>query len=719
MKNRFVTLCCAFLGLCALGVLTNCGNTSYQSNGGYTTHAQSDASVRNGFTLMEKAPPSKPGSIFAATIGQTISVSADEEIWVIQRPVIDPNSSQDDTPGCGSMMCIVNTNTTNEIVEVPVPLKHTSVSANVTGWIASVDVTQQFHNPFDETIEAVYLFPLPVSAAINEFVMTIGDRHIRGIIREREEAEQVYEAAKAAGHTASLLNQQRPNIFEQKVANIEPGKQIDIDITYFHTLTWSDGWFEFVFPMVVGPRFNPPGFTDGIGAVARGSTGSSQKNTIEYLRPNERSGHDINVSVSIDAGVSIETIESLSHVIRVKHDQNRPEHAAIELSENDRVPNKDFVLRYKVAGDAIKSVLLAQQDNDGQGGYFMLMLVPPDSLRGLERAPVEMVFVLDSSGSMQGAPIEQARRAINRGLMLLEPSDAFQIVNFSDTASPFGPRSLDASAENIKLGQQHISNVTSGGGTMMMNGIKTALGFPSDPQRLRFVTFLTDGFIGNEQQVMRAVHDQLGPARVFSFGVGQAPNRFLMEGMARAGRGAVAYLSLDDSSNRVMDTFFEAISHPALTDVQAYYSPGAQVREVYPQNIPDLFVGRPVILTGRYDGTIENSVTITGKTGNQNVSLTVPVQSFDENASNGNTSALSTVWARMKIADLMRQMWLYGEDTSNQVRMTALTHGLMSEFTSYVAVDSLSQTEGTAKTVNVPVLVPDGTTFETTVGQGG
>lgn len=715
MKIRPVSFCCALLMLCAVIVFASCTSGPYpgghRSSGTPGVRVTASANANGMVVRME----SVPGSHFAGHTGRAISVSADEEIWVIQRPVIDSGASQGEQPGCGSMVCRPSS-ATSESTLVPVPLKHTDVSASVHGWIASVDVTQQFHNPFDETIEAVYMFPLPSNAAVSEFVMTIGERRIRGIIREREEAKQVYEAAKAAGHTASLLNQQRPNVFEQRVANIEPGTQIDIDIRYFHTLSWSDGWFEFVFPMVVGPRFNPPGSANGIGAVARGGGPSSQQHTIQYLRPNERSGHDVGVRVSIDAGVAIEAIESLSHVVRVNH--NTPAHAIVELSENDRIPDKDFVLRYKVAGDAVKSMALAQPDDDGSGGHFMLMLVPPDSLRGLTRSPVEMVFVLDSSGSMSGAPIEQARRAIERGLALLEPTDAFQIVNFSDTASTLGPRSIEATPDNVGRGQRHVRNVASGGGTMMASGIRTALGFPSDPQRLRFVTFLTDGFIGNEQQVLRTVHDELGAARVFSFGVGQAPNRFLIEGMARAGRGAVASLSLDDSSNSVMDTFFAAISHPAMTNVQAHYSPAAQVREVYPQQIPDLFVGRPVMLTGRYDGTLDGAVTITGSAGGERIALTVPVGALATSASNAAASALPAVWARMKIADLMRQMWLYGEDTSSQIRTTALEHGLMSEFTSFAAVDALVRTEGTTKTVHVPVPVPEGVYFEKTVGHG-
>src|SRR5947208_11878295 len=201
--------------------------------------------------------------------------------------------------------------------EIPLPLEHTEVKALVSGFIATVEVTQQFQNPYDARIEAVYVFPLPHNASVNDFVMTIGERRIRGIIRERREAERIYQEAKERGYVASLLTEERPNIFTQSVANIEPGRAIDVNIKYFHTLDYVDGWYEFVFPMVVGPRFNPPGTTNGIGAVERGGRGASGQSTeVQYLRPHERSGHDISLAVNIDAGVPVEQVECKPHQVR-------------------------------------------------------------------------------------------------------------------------------------------------------------------------------------------------------------------------------------------------------------------------------------------------------------------------------------------------------------------------------------------------------------------
>jgi hypothetical protein len=380
---------------------------------------------------------------------------------------------------------------------VPVPLDHTDVSAKIQGYIASVHVAQRYKNPFSEKIEAVYVFPLPQDAAVSEFVMTIGDRHIRGIIREKAEAERIYHEARAQGYVASLLTQDRPNIFTQSVANIEPNKQIDIDITYFNTMAYVDGSYEFVFPMVVGPRFNPPGSTEGVGAVSRGRQGiSGQKTELQYLRPDERSGHDIALSVDLNAGVPIEKLESANHKINVK--QESPGHAVVTLDPSDSIPNKDFVLRYKVAGGAVKSAMFVQRDNTG--GYFTLMLFPPASLSDLPRQPMEMVFTIDVSGSQSGAPLAQEKAATRYCLQNMIPGDTFQIVRFGNTAKTLFPVPAPVNRNNVQEALSYVDSLDANEGTMLVDGVHASLQFPHDPSRLRFVAFMTDGFIGNEER---------------------------------------------------------------------------------------------------------------------------------------------------------------------------------------------------------------------------
>jgi len=636
---------------------------------------------------------------------ELVNVTADE-IWVIARPETQAVPAGEDTPGCGAMLAKL----LKEDKEIPLPLKHTEVKGQICGYIATVNVTQQFHNPYDEKIEAVYVFPLPQNAAINEFIMTIGERRIRGIIRERKEAEEIYRQARKQGYVASLLTQERLNIFTQKVANIEPGKNIDINIKYFNTLAYVDGWYEFVFPMVVGPRFNPPGYTDGVGAVARGKNGiSGQKTEVQYLKPGERSGHDIAVTVDIDAGVVIEEVACTNHVITKTF--AAPEKLTVKLSSLDSIPNKDFVLRYKVAGKTVKSALVTHRDE--RGGFFTLMLYPPENLSYLKRAPMEMIFVLDCSGSMSGKPIAKAKQAVTRALRKLQPNDTFQVIRFSNNASQFGPDPVPATPDNIRKAIRYVENLRGSGGTMMIKGIKAALDFKHNPHRFRLVSFMTDGYIGNEIEILAAIHQRLGASRIFSFGVGSSVNRYLLDRMAKLGKGAVAYIGLDDSAGGVVDLFYERISHPALTDVTIDWG-DMQVTDMYPYHIRDLFVGRPVILTGRFKGQRSTTIRVTGKVGDLTQEIAIPVN-LDNSAVTH--PGIACVWARKKIETLADQStYDSNPDLPQEIKQVALEYGLMSAYTAFIAVDSSRQTTGDhGITVAVPVPVPDGVRYETTV----
>jgi Ca-activated chloride channel family protein len=627
-----------------------------------------------------------------------------EEVWILARGDQPRAATAEDTPGSGALMAKLE----EKLVEMP--LKQTDVRASVSGYLGSVEVTQKFHNPYSSKIEAVYIFPLPHNAAINEFIMTIGERRIRGIIRERAEAEKIYQDAKRQGYVASLLTEERPNVFTQSVANIEPGKEIDVHIRYFNTLDYVDGWYEFVFPMVVGPRFNPPGMTGGIGAVPRGQQGiSGQSAEVQYLEPGERAAHSISLKLDVDASVPIEQFECRTH--QVVTEPVSPGHVTVSLNPVDNLPNKDFVFRYRVAGDRIKSALVTHRDE--RGGFFTLMLYPPREIQEMHRQPLEVVFVLDCSGSMRGRPLEQAKAAIERGLGLLQRGDSFQLITFSVTASQFGDSPLEVSPENIDRALQYLRDVKSEGGTMMIEGVKAALDFPHDPERLRFVCFLTDGYIGNQTQILGAIHRRLGPSRIFSFGIGSSVNRYLLDHMAKQGRGAVAYLGLKDSAAKIMADFFQRISHPAMTDLAIDWG-GLQVTEVFPRQLPDLFSGRPVILTGRYDGQQDTTIRVNGKTAGQPLQVAIPAGLGDAGATH---SALASVWARMKIADLSEQS-IYAPDPElpEAIRKVALDYSLMSPFTAFVAVDSSRRTEGTeGTTVPMAVPVPEGVRYDTTV----
>lgn len=660
-----------------------------------------------------------------ANLPPIITTMPGEEVWVIIQPDRLPPpmpyaAFTDEAPGCGSLMY----QPAADAAPLPFPLEHTAVNAEINGYIASVNVTQQFHNPSADTIEALYVFPLPHEAAINGFLMTIGNRTIRGIIRPREQAERIYEHARAQGHTASLLTQERANIFTQHVANIEPNHRVEVDITYFHTLPYVDGWFEYVFPMVVGPRFNPP-IAYG-GGVGNNANPSNQPVALPYLAPGDRTGHDISINLTINAGMPIQQVACNSHRIAVREDTENT--CTVRLDADPVIPNKDFVLRYRLAGDATRGGIILQRDltqRDGDG-WFTMLLVPPAVLANLHRAPVEFVFVLDTSGSMQGQPLALAAAAVDDALTRMVPGDTFQIIRFSDSASTLGRSPLPINHDTLRAARDYLANLSAGGGTQMIHGIQAALDYPSDPRRQRYVVFLTDGFIGNENEILAAMHDKIDDTRVFSFGIGTSPNRLLLDEMARVGRGAVAYLAPTYNGPATMAAFFDRVSRPALTNIEINWG-SLNAADVYPRQIPDLFAGRPVILTGRYTGSPDalhrDPITIRGLTGGLErgeptrmpIHFTVGAESVADTSSA--TRGLREVWARASIRDLENDSRRTGRDRSRDIETTALRNNLMSTFTSFVAVDSSDRAAGGyGVSVEVPSHAPAGTTG---AGEGG
>lgn len=660
-------------------------------------HAQNNHGAKVGTVPMARYPIAGATGQAAAVLGDIPLVGND--LWIIERDTskidLDVLNYPEDwgqrlpISRCGELVL----RPAGE-PSAPATLRHTDVKASVVGAISTVQVTQQFTNPYAAKIEAVYVFPLPQDSAVNDFVMTIGDRTIRGVIRDKEEAQQIYTAARAQGYTASLLSQDRPNIFVQSVANIEPGKSVDVTIRYFGSLQYSDGAFEFVFPMVVAPRYNP---------ATHSRASSAPPSQPEYLPTEQRSGTDVTLSVDIEAGMPIGKISSISHVITT--DRTGPTSARVKLSELDAIPNKDFVLRYELAQNTLESGVIATRDE--HGGTFALLIVPPNDQSALRRSPVELVFVLDASGSMNGIPIEQAKQAIERGMKRLEPGDTFQIVNFSNDSSALGAMPLDATPANIRRGQEYLSKIQSEGGTEMLRGLRASLDFPHDPRRLRFVVFLTDGQIGNEADILYATQDKIRGSRIFSIGVGSSPNRFLMDSMARMGRGFSEYLSDTDSAAAVMDAFFDRISHPALTDISI--GGGAAIT---PARIPDIFAGRPVMVFGRFEGEVPSTMYISGRVGDRTMRLEAPVTLAPDALSR---AALTPMWARTRIQEIAEQsVWDSKTDAYSAIRSLALTHGLVSSATSFIAVDASRRTDGEfGVTVPVQVPMPQGQRYET------
>jgi Ca-activated chloride channel family protein len=599
---------------------------------------------------------------------------------------------------------------------VDVPLEHTEVAIRATGHLAEVTVEQTFKNPYDKKIEAVYLFPLPTGAAVNGLEMQVGDRVIKGEIAKRDAAKATYVKAKKAGFVAALLTQERPNLFTQNVANLEPGARVVVRMTYLEPLVYKDGGYEIVFPMVAGPRYLPKTAAQANDADDADDAGDAATVQPAALPPDTRSSHDISLTVELDAGVPLRGVSSPSHVLAQTPGATAAQ-MTVALAPGDTIPNKDFVLRYDTAGGVTAAAVLAHRATAGdQPGAFFLTLQPPADATAADVAPREVVFVLDTSSSMKGAPLAKARALVRSILETLAPDDTFQIVRFADAASALGSSPIANKPKNVEYSLAWLDALTAAGGTEMTEGIAAALDLPHDPARLRLVVFLTDGYVGNEDEILATVHAKLGASRLYSFGVGSAVNRYLLEEMASFGRGVAQIVRPDEDTAAAVATFHARIARAVLTDVTVDWGALA-VADVTPTAIPDLFVGQPIVLAGHYTAPGAGSVTIRGKAAGRDVTLAVPV---DLPAAN-ERPAIAAVWARARIAELGRAEIRGATDaTRDEITRLALEHHLMSRYTAFVAVDrSHATTGGDATKVAVPVEVPDGLHATSGGGWGG
>lgn len=597
------------------------------------------------------------------------------------------------------------------------PLKHTGVNAEISGFMGRVTVTQEFENTFAEKIEAVYVFPLPQRAAVDDMTMKIGDRTVKGKIKRREEARAIYEAARARGHLASLLDQERPNIFTQSVTNIPPGAKVEIIISYVETLKYEEGAYEFSFPMVVGPRYIPGAPTGRSGSGWAPDTNQvpdASRITPPVAKPGTRSGHDISIRVSLDAGVPVDRIDSKTHQVDLEN-RNR-NGATVRLRQEAVIPNKDFILTYQVAGRKIEDAILTH--HAAKGGFFTLILQPPERVTVEDVTPKELVFVVDTSGSMSGFPIEKAKEVIKLAIDGLYPRDTFNLITFAGDTHVLFPEPAPASTENIRKAQEFLKSRRGGGGTEMMKAIRAALD-PSDQQEhVRIVCFMTDGYVGNDMAILGEIRKHPN-ARVFSFGVGSSVNRFLLDRMAEEGRGEVAYVALNDDGSAAARRFHERVRNPLLTDISIDWN-GLPVTDVYPARIQDLFSAKPVILSGRYTGPARGVVRLQGKMSGRQVVREISV---DFPANEPRHDVLATLWARNKIDDLMARDWQgmqHGNpqaDIREAITQLGLDYRLMTQFTSFVAVEETIVTEGgVPRRIDVPVEMPEGVSYQGVFG---
>jgi Ca-activated chloride channel family protein len=556
-------------------------------------------------------------------------------------------------------------------------LEKESISAKVSGYIARVTVKQRFRNQNRTKVDADYTFPLSDTAAVDSMTMQIGKRTINGTISEREEARQIYENARAYGYTASLLEQERTNVFTQSVANIEPGKPVDITINYTEMVPYQHGHFNLVFPTKVGPRFMPAGMNAEASRVS--TSGNQSASTPD----------DLTVNVALDEG-NLPLIGITSPLQQVAVDKLDNSRANLFWRGGHNQEGQDVVVNWQVATNELQTGYLTHKE--GNDGFVTAMIMPPKKVATNAVAPREMVFIMDCSGSQSGAPIEKAKETLHFIVDHMNPEDTFQIIAFSNTVRKFGDKPLPVSYSMKLQAHAFINGLYANGGTIMMPAIEAACNTPADEHRLRIVTLMTDGFIGNDYDIISTVKKLRGNSRWFPFGTGNNVNRTLIDGIAREGGGEPEYVLLTASGEQVAKSFYDRIASPVLTNVKLS-GEGIDLTDVYPTKLSDVWEERPLYFQARYKNGGKGNLLLTGFYQGKPYTQRVPVVLPTQNAKN---DSIAQIWARSRIDELMSQDWeamQFGRGSAKpevvgEIIQTSLAYHVMSQFTSFVAVDS-------------------------------
>lgn len=604
------------------------------------------------------------------------------------------------------------------------PLLKSDYSAKIEGDLVTVTLKQTFENPSDKPLNATYLFPLNENAAVQRMVMEVGDERITAKIQRIEEAKATFEQAKQQGKAASLLTQHRPNMFTQDIANLMPNLPVQVTLTYSHSLPKVDGQYELVLPLVVGPRYQPAGA--GVAPTPAADVNSKTKFgqwEVEKLpayapvaglnSPDIIDKDRVSIHVELNSSLPIEDLSSATHTIHEERASNN--HRLIELANGKTIDNKDFVLRYRLSGAATQAGLLAHKDE--RGGFFSLQIEPPATPAVKDVAAREMVFVLDTSGSMSGEPIAASKKFMLHALHNLHPNDYFRIVRFSNNASEFTAEPVAATPENIKQGLAYVESLTADGGTEAMTAVTQAFSKPAKDNTMRIVVLLTDGYIGNESDVLKLTAEKMGASRIYALGVGTSVNRFLLEEMARTGRGFARFINPTEKSDDVAIQLATKLESPVLTDIQIDWG-DFKVSEVTP-NIPDLFAGGAVRIQGKYSESGKHTIKINGLVNGRKAQLPVTIELPE--ASNDKDNPIPVLWAREQIAEAMRQINtpshlriqpVNDTELKNKVVDLGLNFELSTQWTAFVAVSEkiVNQHPDQAQHSDVPLPMVDGVT---------
>ncbi len=575
------------------------------------------------------------------------------------------------------------------------PLKSSRADVKIAGMVAEVKVTQVYRNTGQKTLEAIYVFPGSTRAAVHAMRMTIGERVIEAEIMERQKARETYEQAKKEGKTTSLLEQQRPNVFQMNVANILPNDEIKVELNYLELLQPENNVYEFVYPTVVGPRYTTK--------TAEGAPDTEKWVQNPYLHEGEAPPYTFGLQVELLSGLPLTQLASPSHDVEIKY--SGPASAQINLKDEKTAGNKDFVLRYGLAGGKIDSGLLLYPGKDEN--FFLLMMEPPARVEPEAVLPREYIFIVDVSGSMHGFPLETAKALMQDVITGLRPEDFLNVLLFESGAAVLSPEgSLPASEDNKLKALNFIKAQPGGGGTSIVPALKRALALPRTRGVSRIITVATDGYVNVEPQVFQLIRENLGAANLFAFGIGTSVNRHLIEGMARAGLGeSFVILNAADAAKQAA-RFRNYIANPVLTDIKVAFE-GFQTYAVEPGAVPDLFALRPITLLGKYRGTPQGAIVVRGKTAQGPFERRLELK--EAKASQDN-AALRLLWARQRIMNLVDFASLERDKKEAEKEVTALglKYSLMSPYTSFVAVDKIKRADGTFVTVKQPLPMPAG-----------
>lgn len=575
------------------------------------------------------------------------------------------------------------------------PLKSTSVKTVINGVIADVNVTQRYANTGNEPISARYIFPASTRAAVHGMRMIVGEDVIIAQIKERQAAKKVFTEAKSSGKSASLLEQQRPNVFSMEVANIMPGEMVTIELHYSELLIPENGEYAFVFPTVVGPRYS---------TIPEASADDHQQWVQNpYLTSDQKPTSEFTMDIILAAGLPIQKVACGTHATDVSWESEAK--ASILLAESEsHGGNRDFILNYRLTGDQIQTGLMLYEGEDEN--FFTLMVQPPERVVPETIPAREYIFVVDVSGSMNGFPLDTAKALLNQLISTLRPTDSFNVILFAGAANILAPRSLPADPANIQSALQHIDQQEGGGGTELGAALNKGLALPRSEGQSRTMVVVTDGFIAAEKEVFELIADNLNQSNVFAFGIGSSVNRYLIEGLAKAGQGEPFVVTDPQSAKAVAKRFQTYIQEPLLTGIEIDFNQ-FNAYDIEPKVTADLFAQRPLVITGKWRGQPEGTLTLKGFTGNGPYSQTFTVSPHMDSES---TVALPFLWARKRLARLSDfSSGPEDEATREEVTQLGLKYSLLTAHTSFVAVhEQVRNPNGAAQDVDQPLPLPHG-----------